>query len=72
MHDLVRELVANHRPGVLLVTHDVDEAIALADRILVMRDGAIAFEHHKADGSASMERTALLAELGVLASHAAA
>ncbi len=29
MHDLVRELVANHQPGVLLVTHDVDEAIAL-------------------------------------------
>jgi sulfonate transport system ATP-binding protein len=72
MHDLVRELVANHQPGVLLVTHDVDEAIALADRILVMRDGAIAFEHRKADGSASIERTALLAELGVLASHAAA
>ena len=39
MHVLVKELVARHRPGVLLVTHDVDEAIALADRILVMRDG---------------------------------
>jgi sulfonate transport system ATP-binding protein len=72
MHDLVRELVANHRPGVLLVTHDVDEAIALADRILVMRDGAIAFEHRKADDSGSINRTALLTELGVLASHAAA
>jgi sulfonate transport system ATP-binding protein len=72
MHDLVRELVASHRPGVLLVTHDVDEAIALADRILVMRDGAIAFEHRKADDSVSIERAALLAELGVFASHAAA
>jgi sulfonate transport system ATP-binding protein len=72
MHDLVRELVAKHRPGVLLVTHDVDEAIALADRILVMRDGSIAFEHRKADDTTSTERTALLAELGVLASHAAA
>jgi sulfonate transport system ATP-binding protein len=70
MHDLVRELVANHQPGVLLVTHDVDEAIALADRILVMRDGAIAFEHRKADNYASIERAALLAELGVLASQA--
>jgi sulfonate transport system ATP-binding protein len=68
MHDLVGELVANHRPGVLLVTHDVDEAIALADRILVMRDGAIAFEHRKADDAASIERAALLTELGVLAS----
>jgi sulfonate transport system ATP-binding protein len=29
----------------LLVTHDVDEAIGLGDRILVMRDGRIASEH---------------------------
>ena len=72
MHDLVRELVKRHQPGVLLVTHDVDEAIALADRILVMRDGAIAFEHRKVDDSAPIERATLLAELGVLASHAAA
>jgi sulfonate transport system ATP-binding protein len=72
MHDLVEELVAKHRPGVLLVTHDVDEAIALADRILVMRHGAIAFEHRTgAADSASISRSDLLAELGV-ASHAAA
>jgi sulfonate transport system ATP-binding protein len=45
MHVLVKDLVARHRPGVLLVTHDVDEAIALADRILVMRNGAIAAEY---------------------------
>jgi sulfonate transport system ATP-binding protein len=69
MHELVGVLVANHRPGVLLVTHDVDEAIALADRILVMRDGRIAFEHRtKGDGSTSITRADLLAELGVLAS----
>jgi len=72
MHDLVRELVDKRRPGVLLVTHDVDEAIALADRILVMRHGAIAFEHRtNAAHSASISRADLLAELGVL-SHAAA
>jgi sulfonate transport system ATP-binding protein len=71
MHDLVGKLVANHQPGVLLVTHDVDEAIALADRILVMRGGAIAFEHRKSDDTALVERSALLAELGVLASHPA-
>ncbi|MDI4233935.1 ABC transporter ATP-binding protein [Bradyrhizobium sp. Arg237L] len=70
MHDLVRELVASHRPGVLLVTHDVDEAIALADRILVMREGRIAFEHRtKGDGASRIARAELLTELGVVASH---
>jgi sulfonate transport system ATP-binding protein len=69
MHALVRELVAAHRPGVLLVTHDVDEAIALADRILVMREGRIAFEHRtRGDGTTPIVRTELLAELGVVAS----
>jgi sulfonate transport system ATP-binding protein len=69
MHALVRELVAAHRPGVLLVTHDVDEAIALADRILVMREGSIAFEHRtKGDGTTPILRAELLAELGVVAS----
>jgi sulfonate transport system ATP-binding protein len=70
MHELVRELVATHRPGVLLVTHDVDEAIALADRILVMRAGRIAFEHRtQGSGKTSIVRAELLAELGVIASH---
>jgi sulfonate transport system ATP-binding protein len=68
MHSLVRELVAAHRPGVLLVTHDVDEAITLADRILVMREGRIAFEHRtKGDGTTPITRAELLAELGVVA-----
>lgn len=39
MHGLLKELCARHRPAVLLVTHDVDEAIALADRVLVLDDG---------------------------------
>jgi sulfonate transport system ATP-binding protein len=69
MHALVRELVTAHRPGVLLVTHDVDEAIALADRILVMREGRIAFEHRtRGDGTTPIARAELLAELGVVAS----
>jgi sulfonate transport system ATP-binding protein len=66
MHVLVKELVARHRPGVLLVTHDVDEAIALADRILVMRDGAIASEHHALRGLPAASRGQLLHELGVV------
>jgi sulfonate transport system ATP-binding protein len=42
MHGLVLSLWERHRPAVLLVTHDVDEALALADRVLVLSDGKIA------------------------------
>lgn len=78
MHGLVKELVRRHRPGVLLVTHDVDEAIALADRVLVMRNGAIASEH-RVSPEANARRThpdsaalreSLLGELGVAAEAA--
>jgi sulfonate transport system ATP-binding protein len=41
MHRLVLGLWARHRPAVLLVTHDVDEALALADRVVVLADGRI-------------------------------
>ncbi len=44
MHDLVLSLWREHRPSVLLVTHDVDEAIALADRVLVLDKGRISAE----------------------------
>jgi len=43
MHVLLRELWARHRPAVLLVTHDVDEAIGLADRVLVLDRGRVTF-----------------------------
>ena len=39
MHALLRELCRRHQPAVLLVTHDVDEAIVLADRVLVLDGG---------------------------------
>ncbi|KOV81332.1 sulfonate ABC transporter ATP-binding protein [Streptomyces sp. NRRL WC-3618] len=41
MHALLRELWRRHQPSVLLVTHDVDEAIVLADRVLVLEEGRI-------------------------------
>jgi sulfonate transport system ATP-binding protein len=41
MHGLLRELCQRHRPAVLLVTHDVDEAVTLADRVLVLDAGRI-------------------------------
>ena len=73
MHDLVRALHRRHNATILLVTHDVDEAIALADRILIMHDGRIGSEHRvelsskdRSCGLAHEElRAGLLAELGV-------
>lgn len=44
MHDLLLGLHAEHGFGVLLVTHDVTEAVTLADRVLVLEDGRIAEE----------------------------
>ncbi|POR51555.1 sulfonate transport system ATP-binding protein [Paraburkholderia eburnea] len=65
MHGLVKELVARHSPGVLIVTHDVDEALALADRILVMRAGRIAASFEPKDHTPQALRLTLLQELGV-------
>jgi sulfonate transport system ATP-binding protein len=73
MHELVLTLWQRHRPAVLLVTHDVDEALQLADRILVLAGGRIAASvpvevsrPRDRDNSALIElRHQLLAELGV-------
>ena len=43
MQDLVADLCARHRPDVLLVTHDVEEAVLPADRVLVLRQGGSAW-----------------------------
>jgi sulfonate transport system ATP-binding protein len=45
MHALLRELYDRHRPAVLLVTHDVEEAVTLADRVLVLETGRITVDH---------------------------
>ncbi|WP_248833305.1 ABC transporter ATP-binding protein [Frankia sp. Mgl5] len=39
---LIADLWRRHGPAVVLVTHDVEEALLLADRVLVMADGGIA------------------------------
>jgi sulfonate transport system ATP-binding protein len=44
MQALVADLCAKHRPGVLLVTHDVEEAVLLADRVLVLKQGRISVD----------------------------
>lgn len=73
MHALLRRLIAIHHPAVLLVTHDVDEAIELADRIVVLDDGRIAADIRISLPSAGASRrqrasdlrTRLLGLLGV-------
>jgi len=69
MRALLLDLWRVHGFGVLLVTHDVDEAVALADRVVVLEDGEVIHsldiddprhsrnsEHHRAE---------LLDQLGV-------
>ncbi|WP_067673324.1 ABC transporter ATP-binding protein [Nocardia miyunensis] len=73
MQDLVGDLVARHRPAVLMVTHDVDEAVRLADRVLVLDRGRFAVDididlthpRDRTDPEALRYRASLLAELGV-------
>ncbi|TDC69282.1 ABC transporter ATP-binding protein [Streptomyces hainanensis] len=73
MHALLRQLCERHRPAVLLVTHDVDEAIALADRVVVLDAGRIAADQTislpapRAPGSPEYAalRADLLTRLGV-------
>ena len=73
MHALVLELWRAHRPTTLIVTHDVDEALLLADRVLVLEAGRIATDlmvglgRPRNPGSPGFGplRTRLLAALGV-------
>ena len=73
MHTLLRKLCEVHQPAVLLVTHDVDEAIVLADRVIVLDDGLIRSDipidlgPHRSQGDRRFGelRSALLAQLGV-------
>ncbi|MCK8779563.1 ABC transporter ATP-binding protein [Rhizobium sp. NTR19] len=45
MQALLMKLVERTRPTVILVTHDVDEALRLSDRVLVLKNGRIAEDH---------------------------
>ena len=74
MRALLLDLWREHHFGVLLVTHDVDEAVALADRVLVLDEGRVIHElaiddarRSPSDPSANTERyrAELLDQLGV-------
>jgi sulfonate transport system ATP-binding protein len=44
MHQLITRIWRQHRFTAVLITHDVHEAITLADRVLVLRDGGIVLD----------------------------
>ncbi|GJH20885.1 ABC transporter ATP-binding protein [Caballeronia novacaledonica] len=73
MYELVARLWRAHTPAVVLVTHDIDEAILLSDRIVVLSQGEISADvvvdfprpRSRSDEASIALRTRLLAELGV-------
>jgi sulfonate transport system ATP-binding protein len=73
MQSMVTSLWQTHLPAVLLVTHDVDEALRLADRALILDQGRITLDiqlnlarpRHPDSTQFAKLRTTLLAALGV-------
>ncbi|ALM82721.1 ABC transporter ATP-binding protein [Bordetella sp. N] len=80
MHALLRRLCHAHQPAVLLVTHDVDEAIHLSQRIIVLDEGRLSVDVQVdlPDAAGAREarvvelRRYLLQSLGVTAEEAEA
>jgi sulfonate transport system ATP-binding protein len=73
MHKLLRELCERYHPAVVLVTHDVSEALTLSDRIVVLGSGHVVHDEridlaHPRDPHSSNFaglRRQLLGKLGV-------
>ncbi|TCV98936.1 ABC transporter ATP-binding protein [Biostraticola tofi] len=71
MQALLQQLCLQHQPAVLLVTHDVDEAISLSQRVIVLENGEIALELaiepdiHQLPEVRQQHRQRLLSALGV-------
>jgi sulfonate transport system ATP-binding protein len=74
MQSLVLNLWQVHKPGVVFVTHDVDEAVSLADRVLVLKQGRLSLDveltaerpRDRTSDELTQVRRRLLAELGVV------
>jgi sulfonate transport system ATP-binding protein len=61
MHQLTLDLWRAHAPTVLLVTHDVEEALRLADRVVVLQGGVIGFDAEVAEERGlRMEKSSVL------------
>ena len=69
MRALLLDLWREHGFGVLLVTHDVDEAVALADRVVVLEEGEVIhtldIDDPRQATNADHHRAELLDQLGV-------
>ena len=69
MRALLLDLWGEHGFGVLLVTHDVDEAVALADRVLVLEAGQVIhtldIDDPRQSAAAGNYRAELFDKLGV-------
>lgn len=70
MHELLTRIWGEHRFTTLLITHDVGEAIALADRIIVLREGGVALDmpvdlprHRRTGPEASHLRSTILSQV---------
>ncbi|HET6388521.1 ATP-binding cassette domain-containing protein [Hyphomicrobium sp.] len=63
MHELLESLWLERRFTTLLITHDVAEAVALADRVVVIKNGRLAFD---VDVSAERPRDRTDPELAAL------
>ena len=73
MHRLIEGLWQAQRFTALLVTHDVQEAVALADRVILLEEGQVALDQrialerpriHGSPGFATLEKTILDRVLG--------
>jgi sulfonate transport system ATP-binding protein len=70
MQRLLQKLCQRHSPAVLFVTHDVEEALRLADRVIIIADGRVSHEEHTRGVNTSPDRFAatrddILARLGL-------
>jgi sulfonate transport system ATP-binding protein len=72
MQGLLLELCRKHTPAVLFVTHDVDEALLLAHRIVILEQGRIVVDRRvdlhtprRLDTRFATQRDEILALLGV-------
>ncbi len=73
MHILIEKLFLKHQPTTLFVTHDVDEATLLADRVLVLDEGRIVLDQliklprprNREDSQLLPIRATLLSALGI-------